>query len=393
VKRALAVLVAACTGAPVRPVVQLATTAVLPAGRVDQIVEQGDAVYVFERERIAIVRGGTVATVIQIPIVPATEIRPAQIWTSAASIPALDGDGRWVVATRWDGALVRVTASGELERIDDRFQPRASEKIALVRGASSTIALGLEHALAVSTDAKHVSRYAVTGELAVGKDRLALATTTGIELWDLPHATRVTFAVRGHPGFLASRLGHPRLVVIGDAAVWVENASKLVRIDAPHPAKTFSAVISGDRLWARAADQLYVLDGDHFTRTSITVPALAELLGSPSGDVWLNKRTMTYGGPSGVALERYSIARTLEDPRWQTAVAPVFSRVCSHCHLPGGSADLDLSTAAAWAANRDEIADRVMVSRTMPPAGTTLSDADLQAVAGWLDATRAGNKK
>jgi mono/diheme cytochrome c family protein len=67
-------------------------------------------------------------------------------------------------------------------------------------------------------------------------------------------------------------------------------------------------------------------------------------------------------------------------------VAPVFQRVCAHCHLPGGDAGLDLSTPAAWAAERIEIERRVLVTRTMPPAGTELPDADRDSLAGWLHA-------
>ncbi|MGE5181480.1 MAG: c-type cytochrome, partial [Acidobacteriota bacterium] len=71
------------------------------------------------------------------------------------------------------------------------------------------------------------------------------------------------------------------------------------------------------------------------------------------------------------------------DAAWQAQIAPVFQRVCAHCHLPGGEAGIDLSTAAAWASERAEIVRRVLETRTMPPAGTELTDADRAALEHW----------
>src|SRR5439155_23435796 len=96
---------------------------------------------------------------------------------------------------------------------------------------------------------------------------------------------------------------------------------------------------------------------------------------SVTGDAWL----ATLHG-----LVRVSPGGTHDDPMWQAQVAPVFQRVCSHCHLPGGDAGIDLSTPGSWIAERDEISRRVLVTRTMPPAGTDLSDADRAALATWL---------
>jgi hypothetical protein len=46
---------------------------------------------------------------------------------------------------------------------------------------------------------------------------------------------------------------------------------------------------------------------------------------------------------------------------------------------------LDLSTPAVWRDERAEIRRRVVVARSMPPAGTAISDADRAAIATWLD--------
>ena len=104
----------------------------------------------------------------------------------------------------------------------------------------------------------------------------------------------------------------------------------------------------------------------------------AALIGSPPGDLWID---------GGGELQRYSLDRATADPRWTAEIAPVFQRVCSHCHLPGGDAGIDLSTPATWASERAEIVRRVLVTRTMPPAGTELLDRDRLALAGWLGGT------
>jgi mono/diheme cytochrome c family protein len=131
----------------------------------------------------------------------------------------------------------------------------------------------------------------------------------------------------------------------------------------------------------RGPSGLYVLDRGAFVRTNAD-PGAGSLYGSPSGDVWFNKIAGS-DQRTGIALERYSLDRP-EDPRWQSEVAPVFERVCSHCHLPGGSADIDLSTPALWRDNRDELLRRVVVTRTMPPAGSDLTDAERAALEAWL---------
>jgi mono/diheme cytochrome c family protein len=63
---------------------------------------------------------------------------------------------------------------------------------------------------------------------------------------------------------------------------------------------------------------------------------------------------------------------------------PIFERVCAKCHRPGGAARVDLSTVAAWRAERAELVHRVVETHTMPPAGTPLADAERRALTGWL---------
>ena len=224
-----------------------------------------------------------------------------------------------------------------------------------------------------------------SASFALTHDRLAIATDHAIEIWDLARGTRVDLAIEyAHPGFLDERL-----IATTDHGLWIEDHGRLVPVRVP--ATTFSTIVAGARLWVLAGESLYTLDRDHLVKT--TGPTAAAVrIGSPTGDLWVNpigrSDQRTFGRVDGKDLTRYSLDHAAADPRWTAEVAPVFQRVCAHCHLPGGDADVDLSTPAAWATERAEIMRRVLVTRTMPPAGTELSDADRTALAGWLGATR-----
>ena len=369
---ALGALAASSCAAPKPPVTVMAESP-LPATRVDQVVEQGDLAYLFGPDRITIARAGLATNVAALAL-PCGARCPERVWTSAASIPALDGDGRWIVATRYDQTLWRVTMSGELEQIGDRF--RAGDgHIAAIGSAGALIAIAIANAIGVTTDGMHVARYAATGELAVARDRLAIATATGTELWDLAKQTRTTFAVTGHPAFLDAASPEPRLVVMQPDALWYARGGVLHKIGVPAP---YAAAVAGALLWLRAGQLLYVLRDDALAPTNAKLKGKdGGVFGVPSGDVWV--------GDAG-AVSRYTFAVKQEDLKWQVDVQDVFARVCAHCHLPGGSADIDLSTPATWTTERDELKRRVLVTKTMPPAGTPLSDDDRGKLAEWLNA-------
>jgi cytochrome c5 len=111
-----------------------------------------------------------------------------------------------------------------------------------------------------------------------------------------------------------------------------------------------------------------------------------QIFGSPSGDVWamvggkLARYTIPMPAPSGGG------GAGAGDAAWSAQIAPVFARVCAHCHLPDGTSGVDLSTAALWAGERAEIGKRVVVQKSMPPAGTAMTDADRATIAAWAGA-------
>jgi hypothetical protein len=113
---------------------------------------------------------------------------------------------------------------------------------------------------------------------------------------------------------------------------------------------------------------------------SPAIPLGARLLGSKSGDVWVissDGQLSRYGQESGGGRDL---------ALWREKLQPLFGRHCQGCHLPNGSAHIDMTTYGSWAALREEILERV-VKKTpspMPPVGAgTLSAEELADVQSW----------
>jgi hypothetical protein len=362
VKRLLVVL-AACAHHADQPL-PVAKVATVPASSVDdvvEVIELGDTVYVFGSRDVAVVRGGTVTAKGALP----DRVR------AASAMPSLDGDGRWIAAVTSDGKIWRVTAAAELEPIADRLG-LADVAVETLASHGRTIVAGYRGGVAISTDGVHLARFDIAHDaLAVARDRVAIGHDNVVELWDLAHATRTELAVPHRAvTFVEPDSPSPRLAVWGDHSLYLEDDGHLRRIGlGADPAQ----VVASNRLWVSVDRAWYVAGGGDLVPTALATGGRG--FASPTGDLWASDRG---------TLARYSLERSKEDPGWQTNVAPVFQRVCSHCHLPGGSADLDLSTAASWRDNRAEIVRRVLVTRTMPPAGTELADPERHALETWL---------
>jgi len=359
VTRALLLLLAACGAAPRLPAAP-STAVALPAatGDVVAIDEVGDATIVLDRQRAFVVRGGALAASIPAP----------HGWRAGATIAAIDGEGSWAVGVTGDGRLYRITLAGELEDITDRF---AIADIRSVAAAGTTTAFALADGVAVSGDGIHELRVQVAAPLAIAaaKGRIALAGAHAVDVWDLATRQARTYPVTAKAvAFVGGRLA----IATGDG-VFVEDGKTLKKL----PVTGSQIAAAGTRLWI-AGDGLYALDGTTLRRSTVALSRDARLFASAGGDAFL----VTKG-----AVSRVSIDTGTDDPAWRADVAPVFARVCAHCHLPGGDAGIDLSTAASWRADHDELVRRVLVTHTMPPAGTDLSPSDLDALRRWLSST------
>lgn len=382
-------LAAIAPGAP-------ATGAVI-AAPVIAAVESGDALFVFRRDRAAIERGGAVAQT-----VPA----PPGGFAEAAVLPALDGAGSWVVARSGAGELWRVTQSGELEPMSERLglPPRARA----IASSGAAFAVVLDDGVAVMRDRHRVERFplcrgagvaagcstvtalAAPGALAAGTDRIALVSRSGardgsrggveseVEIWRLGDHQRVAYPVPGAfaAAFVARGPGAPadRLIVATPDALYAEAGTALRRI--PAPAEIRGIAAAGSQLWISTAHGVDLLDGDQLIATGVAAAAADRLFGIASGDAVLAAQH----GAVRLALAGAHDA----DARWRAEVAPIVLGACQRCHRPGGEAGVDLSTAAAWRADRGALIRRVVEERTMPPAGVVLAPADRAALAGWL---------
>lgn len=319
------------------------------------IVDQAGVSFVAMGDRIDVYRADIVITTVPAPADSA--------WTSIATTDALDGEGSWVIATDRAGGIWRISEDGRRMLVGDRL---AVDVARAVLAAGSTLAVILDNAIAVA-DGKHVNRYPVWGLFAVGTNRLARATKYDVELWDLLAGTRRRFAIRDakHLAFYRSQL------IVGTTdAVFVETSRGLHRI----PLAGLRGIAAADKLWALGANGLFSVEGTALVPCRVDVADVRALF-STDGSLWLAR---------SASLERYDAVRSDADRAWLAQVAPVFRRACAGCHLPGGTAGVDLSSPAAWEQHRAEIQARVVVERSMPPSGTELSDADRQTLATWV---------
>jgi hypothetical protein len=138
-----------------------------------------------------------------------------------------------------------------------------------------------------------------------------------------------------------------------------------------------------DRIAIRRGDAVEVWSLADQRRVAYAVPgAIASAFTGDRAD------QLVVATPRALYVERAGrlrrIAANDDELRWRAAVEPVVHRVCSRCRHPGGDGRVDLSTVAAWHVERGELIRRVVDTRTMPPAGTELEDADRRALAGWL---------
>ena len=380
----VAIGVLACRpAAPARPAA-VARTALAPAGDVIAVAEAGDALYLVAPDRVTIERGGRA-----VMTVPAPDGR----WAEAVTMPALDDRGAaspatWVVARTTTGGLWRITLAGELEPIHDRLG--LPPRVRAIAADAATIGIALDDEVAILRDRTHVARFSTEalgmrgapGPVVATGGRIALRRGAHLDVWSLADLTHVDYTI---PGALAAAFleprGHGTLVVATPAALFIEAAGGLRRV--PAPAELRELAVAGSRLWVATAREVFLVDDHTFVRTGVEAAAADHLFGLANGDLLL-------AGPAGIA--RLSIDHTSDhtsdhaeaDSRWIAVVEPIVLRVCAKCHRPGGSAGIDLSTPAAWRAEHAELVHRVVETRTMPPAGTELGEADRRVLAEFL---------
>lgn len=354
---ALAIVALGCT-APKPPPLTVHAVAWNPlgvdVGRVSALAESGEDLYVFGSNGAHVLSGGaTVATDASV-----------RAFRMATTIPAADGNGTWVVAIDDKGRLLRVRDRSRLESISSRFGLETSDVRSVATLGQSRIAFLLQTAVAI-VDGDRIARH----DYAFS----AIAGGGGHGVGVLPHELLVFNPFKGVDDrysldvrFVAIDSAG-RAIAGNERAIYREDAGRMTLRYRSATARIAAVAASAERVWFRDGDELGVLDQG----VTMGVHAKGTLVGSPSGDVW----TLHDG-----TLRRYA----LDTPStWQSAIAPIYARVCAACHGPSGSAGLDLSTASRWDSQRAAIRDRVVVNKTMPPPGHPLSDEDRAAIAQW----------
>jgi hypothetical protein len=335
------------------------------------VVDDGNQVIILSPDNTTLLRSGA--------LVASTGERS---FTTAAAIPAADGNGQWLVGVDKSAQLYRLRAGRDFERVSDRYgfgQHPISAVCALSGRGVAFLVDGQELALA---DGHQVTHYAVgpVQSLACGTARVALVSADSVRTFD-----SVTHKLRKFPiaSVGAGFDSQGRLVIGTSSALYVEDKSGNLALryySKEGPIRSLATTAA--RVWFSAGNELGVLENDSvlLTRSAQLRSEKTRLFGSATGDVWLL---------SDGQLQRYGRDDSALQPaeRWTQLIAPVFARSCTACHQPGGRSGIDLSTAAAWAGKRNLIRERVIDKRTMPPEGFSLSDSDRAAILNWLDST------
>ncbi|WP_437673985.1 c-type cytochrome [Sorangium sp. So ce131] len=400
---ALALAPAGCAAEAAAPLGQLAVRPVAwPAagaelGPVRAVADAGDRVVLFHDGAAAIFVNGALARVDRAP----------RRWVDAATLPAPDGSGTWIVGVDSQGQLLRLRGQGSFEPVSDRYGlERAALRAARDLGGGGA-AFALDGEIAVA-DGAVVTRYA-TGPLAAfaaGGGRVAFVADG---LHTLDAATRVVRRYSLHadaagpsgPGGAAPLLavtGAGALLAATPAALYEADGAGVLHVRLRASAALHGLAVSGERVWFADGGELGALDEDGARATrGARLPRDGRLIGSPSGDVWLlaagalRRFAAAQGadaaGGAGVDAARRAVAGGA--PAWDD-LEPVFARACARCHGPRGEGGVDLSTRAAWTALRDAIGRRVIDERTMPPPGHPLSEADRARIRAFVESERAG---
>jgi mono/diheme cytochrome c family protein len=340
-----------------------------PLGKVRAVADAGAIVTVFGDAETSVLSSGAVV---------ATD-PSAHDWVSAGTIRGADGEGQWIVGIDYQGRLHYLRGLTSLDDVSARYglEGRAVHGVAMLDG--DRVAFLLDGEIAVA-DRGRVTRYAARPWTALaGGGGSGVGVAEGaLLLFDASTLATRAYAL---PGVTGAALGPDgQLYAATPRALYATTpAGDLSLLYDAERSTIHGLVASGSRVWFADGTELGVIDRDTVSETNgAGVPADATLAPSASGDVWV----LAAG-----SLQRFRQASPDRSPlAWSTTLAPIFARVCSSCHEPGGASGVDLSTAAAWDSERAAIRDRVLVSKTMPPESHPLPAADRAAIGAWAQA-------
>ncbi|HEY4015215.1 MAG TPA: cytochrome c [Polyangiaceae bacterium] len=350
----------------VRPVAW--NPAAAPVGKVNAVADVGGTVAVF---------GDGGATVLSSGAVVATD-RSVTDWVDAQAIRGADGSPRWIVGVDGKGRVHYLRGMSSFEDVSSRYGLDGRRVLGVAMIDDSRVGFLLDQEIAVA-DGRRVTRYGAPPFAALlgGGGYGAGVGRDAVTLFDARMTAR-TFPL---PGLAGAAIGADgRLFAATRRALYAstEHGDLALIYDAGGDT-LHGLVASGDHVWFADGTELGVVDGERIAETTgVHVAADAKLAPSPSGDVWVL---------SGGTLLRYarSEPEAALGVAWSTTLAPIFARSCASCHLPGGVSGVDLSTAEGWHSERSAIQARVVASKTMPPEGHPLLEADRAAIQAWAN--------
>ncbi len=337
-------------------------------GRIDAITDDGDDVTLFGAAGATIFSGGTLV---------ATD-KNVTSWRAAATIGAPDATGRWMVGIDDKGRIFRVRTRSKLELVSDRFALGGLGVDAVASLGGGFTAFDLPGRLALA-DGKTMKQLDVPGLTAFGggAGHALLAFGEIVRDIDAAHGRDRIFHLEGARYLAVGDDG--RLYAATEHELYAEDGQGRLQLRYETSGTTIHGLVASQaRVWFADGGELGVIDPTHVAETtSLGLGAHARLSASTSGGVWTLDAT----------VGRYDLATAAPLPgppdrlaQWSANVQPAFSRACAGCHLPGGAAGIDLSTPAAWEAKRALIHERVVDTKSMPPKGSPISDADRAAI-------------
>lgn len=339
-------------------------------GAIAAVVESGDDVVVFGARGMQWLSGGAVL---------ARDMR-VMAWRDAASVPAGDGGaGRWVLAVDGAGRVWRVRDRMALEDVTGRYGLTDHPVRSVAALDATRTVFGADAGFAVA-DGTRVLRWSAPGfaVVVVGGGRVAARTAAGARVFEVMGQRYVDYAVEGATAVALDADGR---LVVGTAAgaLWREQPGGSLVVAAPTTAGAVRSIArAGSSLWVIAGGGLGVLDAAQGVRLAagVAVAADARLVGSGDGSVWVLGEGR---------LSRYALSVDPRVQQWEQEVRPVFARRCTPCHLPGGTANIDLTRYRYWVDEASAIRRAVVAMQRMPPPPATLSAEERAAIARWLD--------
>lgn len=306
-------------------------------------------------------------------------------WRAAAVVPALDLPESWLLGVARLGQVYRLRSRVALEEVTARFalSGRPVREVVALSPTQTAFSLGDQVAVA---DAQNVAFFDIAARgLAGASGRLAAFDETGVIELDFQSAQGVTMQRLPLADVIAVAFdlsAEQSLVAATAEALYVEQNGTLVQAyRAPAGTAITGLAGSGGGVWVAIGSELALFRGAQLLHGPVgKLPEGVRLVGSPSGDVWL------LGGPQLVRLGERT-AGGADENRWRRTMLPIFQRLCRMCHLPGGSANLDLSTYDKWTQRREHIRQRLVdqLPTPMPPATIgKLTTDELLAVQRWV---------